>query len=238
MLAFEKALKIVIESARLLGNETVDKGCAVNRVLAEDVKSDIDIPPSDRAVMDGYACRRQDLANELIVIETIPAGKEPEKEIGPNQCAKIMTGAVMPKGADCVVMVEFTENPTENKVRFFGDDTKDYIRRTGVDLKAGQVVLNKGIIIQPRHIAVLVSAGHTEILVSKKPKVGVITTGDELVEPQDVPKSWQIRNSNSSQLIAQLESVGAKPTYYGITRDSINDLDRGFKKAASENDIS
>jgi molybdopterin molybdotransferase len=237
MLLFDNALKIVLDSAGSLGCETVDINRAVNRVLAEDVKSDIDMPPSDRAVMDGYACRRQDLVNELTIIEIVPAGKEPEKEIGPNKCAKIMTGAVMPRGADCVVMVEFTENPTENTVRFFGDDSNDYIRRKGADLKAGQVVLSKGIIIQPRHIAVLAAAGHTEVLVSKRPKVGIIATGDELVEPQVVPTSLQIRNSNSSQLIAQLESVGAKATYYGITKDSINDLDRVFKKAASENDI-
>ena len=237
MLAFEKALKIVLESARFLGDEKVDISQVLNRVLAEDVKSDIDMPPSDRAVMDGYACRRRDLSNELKIVETIPAGKKPDKEIGQNQCARIMTGAVMPKGADCVIMVEFTENPRENRVRFFGDDENDYIRRKGVDLRAGQVVLNKGIIIEPRHIAVLAAAGHTEVLVSKKPEAGIVATGSELVEPYVVPTSSQIRNSNSMQLMAQFAKIDVQARYYGITKDSVDEIDAIFKKAASENDV-
>ena len=237
MIPFEEALGIVLDSARMLDSEPVDITRAVNRILTEDVKSDMDIPPFDRAVMDGYACRREDLANELTIIETIQAGTPSKKVIGPNQCTKIMTGAPVPKGADCVVMVEFTENPTDNTVRFIGEKTDDNIRPQGEDIRTGQVVLSKGTRIKPQHIAILASVGHTQVLVAKRPKVGVIATGDELVEPQLKPNPGQLRNSNSYQLTAQLDSVGAVVTYYGIARDIADDIDRTFKKAASENEV-
>ena len=216
MLPFEEALRIVLESARELGSECVDMARALNRVLAEDVESDIDMPPCDRSVFDGYACRREDLANELAVVETIQAGIAPKKTIGPNQCAKIMTGAPVPEGADCVVMVELTKRPTEKTVRFTGQKTDDNIRRQGVDIRSGQVVLRKGIVIRPQHLAVLASVGKTQVLVATRTKVGIIATGDELVEPRSKPGPWGLRNSNSPQLAAQLEGVGAIVTDYGI----------------------
>ena len=237
MLLFDEALRIVLDSADKLGSERVDIARATNRILAEDVESDMDMPPSDRSVFDGYACRREDLANELKIIETIRAGMPPKKTIGPNQCAKIMTGATVPGGADCVFMVEFTENPTAGTVRFTGEKTDDHIRPQGRDIKAGQVVLRSGTRIRPQDIAVLATVGHTEILVAKKPTVGIIATGDELVEPQAKPSPWRLRNSNSPQLAAQLESVGTAVTDYGIAKDTTGEIDRTFKKAAAENDV-
>lgn len=237
MLPFEEALRIVLDSARRLAGERVDITQAVNRILAQDVKSDTDIPACDKAIFDGYACRREDLANELTIIETIRAGIRPKKAIGPNQCAKIMTGALMPKGADCAIMVEFTENPTSGTVRFVGEKTDDNIRRQGEDIRAGQVVLPEGTRIRPQHIAVLASVGRAQVPVAKRPRVGVIATGDELVEPRVKPRPWQLRNSNSLQLAAQLESVGAVVTDYGVARDKAGDIDRIFKKAAAENDV-
>ena len=237
MLLFDEALKIVLDSAHKLGSEYVDIAQAINRILAEDVKSDMDMPPCDRSVFDGYACRREDLANELRIIETIRAGMPPKKTIGPNQCAKIMTGASVPRGADCVFMVEFTENPTAGTVRFTGEKTDDNIRPQGRDIKAGQVVLRNGIRIRPQDIAVLATVGHAEVFVAKKPTVGIIATGDELVEPHSKPSPWRLRNSNSPQLAAQLESVGTVVTDYGIAKDTTDEIDRTFKKAAAENDV-
>ncbi len=205
MLPFDEALKTVLGSANLLNSEKVGITRSLNRVLAEDIKSDIDLPPCDRAVMDGYACRRKDIDKELTIVEIIRAGIKPEKKIGPYQCAKIMTGASIPKGADCVVMVEHTKNPTANTVRIFGENTNDYIRYKGEDIHTGQVVLEKGLLIRPQHIAVLASVGCAEVPVIRKPKVGIIATGDELVEPHIRPETWQSRNSNSFQLKAQLE---------------------------------
>jgi molybdopterin molybdotransferase len=237
MLPFDEALKIVLDSANKLGSERVDIAQAVNRILVEDVESDMDMPPRDRSVVDGYACRRQDLANELKIIEKIPAGMPPKKTIGPNQCAKIMTGATVPKGADCVFMVEFTENPTAGTVRFTGEKTDDNIRPKGRDIKTGQVVLRCGTRIKPQHIAVLATVGHAEVLVARKPMVGIIATGDELVEPHSKPSPWRHRNSNSPQLAAQLESLGTVVTNYGIAKDTTGDIDGIFKKAAAENDV-
>ena len=155
MLPFDEALKIVLDSARKLADERVDIARAANRILAEDVESDMDMPPRARSVFDGYTCRREDLGNELKILETIPAGMPPKKTIGPNQCAKIMTGATVPEGADCVFMVELSENPTAGTVRFTAENTNDNIRPQGRDIKAGQVVLRSGIRIRPQDLAVL-----------------------------------------------------------------------------------
>ncbi len=278
MLSFEKALETVLGSARPLGAESVDITDAANRVLAEDVKSDMDMPPFNKSAMDGYACRRADIANELEVIETIPAGYMPSKSVGPGQCAKIMTGAVVPEGADCVVMKEYiagcrlpiAECSIENRkseienaldcrlrgsnrksqienrkskienaltVRFVGERTKDNICQKGEDIKAGDVVLRKGTLLRPQHIAVLASVGHARPIVSKMPRVGIIATGSELVDPGAAPEPCQIRNSNSFQLAAQAGRVGAAVTDYGITEDTKEAIDDMFKKVATANDV-
>jgi molybdopterin molybdotransferase len=237
MLPFEKALKIVLDSARRLGSERVDITRALNRILAEDVTSDIDMPPFDKATRDGYACRREDLANELTIIETIQAGTLPQRAIEPNQCSKIMTGAAVPKGANCVVMIEFTENPTANTIRFLGENTPNHIGLKGEDIKAGEVVLHKGSRIRPQHIAVLATVGCTHPVVSKRPRVAVFATGNELVQPAFKPGPSQIRNSNAFQLVAQIESMGAVAKNYGIAKDTDRAIDKTFKKALEENDV-
>jgi molybdopterin molybdotransferase len=237
MLPFEEALRVVLDSARGLGVERVDIRHAANRVLAENVRSDMDIPPFNKAAMDGYACRRADLAQELTVIETIPAGYRPARAVGAGQCAKIMTGGVVPEGADCVVMKEYVETPAENAVRFLGQGTADNICLKAEDVKAGQTVLPKGLVLKPHHIAVLASVGCTRPLVSCRPRVGVMATGDELVEPASWPQPSQIRNSNSIQLAAQVESVRAVATDYGIAEDTETAIDAAFKKAAEANDV-
>ncbi|MHC4226933.1 MAG: molybdopterin molybdotransferase MoeA [Planctomycetota bacterium] len=237
MLPFEKALDTVLKSARPLGAERVGLAEAANRVLAEDVKSDMDIPPFNKSAMDGYACRRADLADELAVIETIPAGYTPAKSVGPGQCAKIMTGSVVPEGADCVVMKEYIETPAENTVRFVGEGTKDNVCQKGEDIKAGDVVLCKGTVLKPHHIAVLASVGSAGPMVAKMPRVGIIATGNELVDPDSVPEPSQIRNSNSFQLTAQARSTGALASDYGITEDTEEAIDEMFKKVAADNDV-
>jgi molybdopterin molybdotransferase len=237
MLPFEKALGIVLDSARKLTDEPVDKDHAVNRILAEDVTSDVDVPPFDKSLRDGYACRKADLANELVVVETIPAGYIPTKTIGSNQCAKIMTGGVMPKGADCVLMKEYVETTGENNIRFVGEDAPDYISRRGEDIVAGQVILQKGTLLKSYHIAVLASVGHIQPLVSRVPRVGIMATGNELIDPAGKPKPSQIRNSNSYQLVAQIESLGVAATDYGIVEDTKEAIDDMLKKIIDENDV-
>jgi len=240
MLKFDDAFEIVMRSARRLGTERVDIDHALNRVLAEDVVSDIDMPPFNKSAMDGFACRRADLANELTVIETVPAGTMPKKKIGPNLCAKIMTGAVVPEGADCVIMVEHTESAAKNAIRFTGlltADTKDNICLKGEDIKRGDVVLARGELIKAQHIAVLASVGCVQPEVALQPRVGIIATGDELVQPHENPAAWQLRNSNAYQLAAQVKSAFAIATDYGIVPDTEQAIDAVLKKAIAENDV-
>ncbi|NIP22764.1 MAG: molybdopterin molybdenumtransferase MoeA [Phycisphaerae bacterium] len=237
MLKFDDAFEIVMDSARQLGTERVDIECALNRVLAEDISSDMDLPPFNKSAMDGFACRRAELGNELTVIETIPAGYTPKKAIGKNECSKIMTGAVVPEGADCVIMVEFTEKTADNKIRFTGGKTTDNICLKGEDIKKGEVVVRGGIRILAQHIAVLASLGCSEPLVSVQPRVGIIATGSELVDPGQKPSACQIRNSNAFQLAAQVTDSAGIATNYGIAADTEEAIDSMFKKAAAENDV-
>ncbi len=237
MLSFEEALRIVLNSARGLSGERVDISQAANRVLAEDVVSDMDIPPFNKSAMDGYACRRMDLSHELAVIETIPAGCKPAQSVGPAQCAKIMTGSMVPQGADCVVMKEYVETMAENAIRFVGTHTADNICRQAEDVRAGQVVLPKGTVLKPHHIAVLASVGHTRPLVSCRPRIGIMATGNELVEPASQPELSQIRNSNSAQLAAQAKAMSVSATDYGIAEDAEVAIDAMFKEAADQNDV-
>ena len=226
-----------MEAVWELDAERVDIGNALGRVLAEEVMSDIDMPPFDQSTMDGYACRRHDLSNELCIIETIPAGQVPEKKLGRNECARIMTGAVVPSGADVVVKFEDTTVVSENTVRCVKQPGKSNIRCRATDSTAGDVVLSRGTIIRPRHIAVLATAGCINPLVVRRPKIGVIATGSELVDPGEKPPRAKIRNSNSFQLSAQAAAVGALPQNYGIVADTVELIDAAVKKAAAENDV-
>ena len=237
MISRKQAERIVLDSARQIDVERVGIDEALGRALAQDVASDIDMPPFDKSAMDGYACRRADLKAQLDVIETIPAGKEPTSAIGPGKCAKIMTGAMVPEGADCVIMKEYVEVIDERTVRFVGKDTATNICFLAEDTSVGDVVLRKGESIKPQHIAILASLGCTSPLVYRRPNVGIVATGDELVEPTEKPGASQIRNSNSYQLVAQVRAAGAIPHYYGIAGDNEEAIDSLFKAALAVNDV-
>jgi len=236
-LNFDDAFEIVMSAARRLGTERVGIDRALNRILAEDVISDIDMPPFNKSTMDGFACRRADLANELSIIETIPAGYAPGKSIGTYQCAKIMTGAVVPEGADCVIMVEYTENVAENRIRFTSSTTENNICLRAEDTKKGDVILRAGEIIKAGHIAVLATVGCIKPSVALQPRVGIIATGDELVEPSRQPTACQIRSSNAFQLAAQVIGASAIATNYGIAADTKEAIDGMVKKGMRQNDV-
>ncbi|MHC4917569.1 MAG: molybdopterin molybdotransferase MoeA, partial [Planctomycetota bacterium] len=236
MIQFDEALHIALEHARPVEAERVGLTDACGRVLAEDVASDTDMPPFNKSAMDGYACRREDLASELAVLETVQAGQPPTRPVGPRQCTKIMTGAEVPEGADCVIMVEFTEDAGEGRIRFTGDDTRDNICIRGEDVKSGQVVLARGTLIHPEEIAVLATVGCARPLVARRARLGIISTGDEIVEPSVRPGRSQIRNSNSYQLIAQAERMRAEPVYYGIAADERAALDDVIGRSLDECD--
>jgi molybdopterin molybdotransferase len=237
MISINEAFKIVMNECRETGVEIIPFMESAGRILAEDIQSDVDMPPFNRASVDGYACRKAEIKSELKVIETIRAGKVPVHKPVSGQCSRIMTGAIVPDGYDMVFPVEDSEEITGGMVRFTGKLIKTNISWKAEDIKTGDTVLKKYKLINPQDIAVLASAGRTMITVSGKPKVAVISTGDEIVEPQIKPLLSQIRNSNAYQLLAQCARAGADANYYGIAPDDEEITFRLIEKAVSESDI-
>lgn len=237
MVSYEDALNMVLDTAPEIGPEHVNFQDSLGRVLYEDVRSDIDLPPFSKSAMDGYACRLDDLDKELNVVEVIPAGKTPSKIIQEGQCAKIMTGAMLPQGADVVIKVEDTETTDHGLVRFKAEKTKSNIVFQAEDLDKGGIVLSKGLVIEPQHIAVLATVGCIKPKVAKQVKVGTLSTGDEIVEPDQYPVDSQIRNSNAYQLAAQVEKMGAKARYYGIAEDDEEKSYQLINKALMNEDV-
>jgi len=237
VISFEEAYSIVMSNIRVTGTEKVSFLESLNRILAEDIASDMDMPPFNKATVDGFACRKEDLGGEMAIIETISAGIQPKKNISSKQCSKIMTGAQVPGGADMIFMVEDSFLLPSGKVKFTGSFSKENIALKGEDINVGDLVLRKGEIIRPQEIALLSTVGHTTVLVSRKPVVAVISSGDELVEPDSKPGISQIRNSNAYQLLAQLLISGALGKYYGIARDDEEATYKIVNQAISECDI-
>jgi molybdopterin molybdotransferase len=237
MITFEEAYGIVIGSAVERGVGNVPLIESVGRVLADDAIADMDMPPFNKSAVDGYACKKADLDGVLEVVEVIAAGMQPSRAVGRGQCSQIMTGAMVPEGADTVIMVEFTEQLPENKIRFTGQKTAANICYLAEDVQSGQVILNKGTLLRPQEIAVLATFGFAEPLVYDKPVVGMISTGDELVEPDVKPGLSQIRNSNASQTIAQTIAAGAEYRYFGIARDTEASTREKIEKALACADI-
>lgn len=237
MIKYEKAVEFIQSGIPLLSTETVDIKDCLNRVLREDIFSDMDMPPFIKSAMDGYACRREDIANELEVIEIIAAGYQPRKKIGKNQCAKIMTGAMMPDDADCVIVVEEVKEVSKGRIKFLKDKTAKNFSPKGEDVVTGEKLLSAGTRITVKEIASLALCGAVNPLVSRKPKIGIISTGDEIVEPYIKPGISQIRNTNSYQLIAQCIDFGCIPDYYGIVTDSNEAIGGAIEKAKPGNDL-
>lgn len=237
MITFEEAYKIVTGAAFRTGKEQISFNDSLGRVLAVPVKSDMDMPPWDKSTVDGFACRHDDLGNELTVIETVAAGVMPAMEVTPGTCSRIMTGAAVPWGADYIFMLEDSEEKEGGKVRFTGKAAKSNIAKAAEDLYKGQTVLKAGRIIKPQDIAVMAVVGATEVTVSNRVHVGIISTGNELVEPEHTPAEAQIRNSNGSQLMSQVMRAGAIGKYYGIAADDEASNARLLRAAVDENEV-
>jgi molybdopterin molybdotransferase len=237
MIPFNEAFQIVLNNNVTTSGEEVPLNEACGHVLFQDIRSDMDMPPFDKSAVDGFACRRQDIGNKLIIVETIAAGKAPITAVGENQCSKIMTGAMLPEGADCVLMIEDTQVICEKMVKFLRETTANNICYRAEDVKKGTLVLPKGTLLGPEHIAVLASMGCHTPQVSRKPKVGIISTGDELVEPSEIPHISQIRNSNSWQLLAQVQQMNAVANYAGIAKDNEEATLNKIQEALEQNDV-
>lgn len=237
MITFEEALSIINRIKVQSAPEKVRIEQAVGRVLINDVFSDVEMPPFNKAAVDGYACRLSDLPGPLEVIEIIRAGVFPARVITSGVCSKIMTGAMVPEGADVIVMVEYTRTNQEGKVLFIRDKTSVNIAYKAEDVKTGQRVLRQGTRIKPQHIAMLAAVGVVEPKVCKAPVIGIISTGDELVEPDQRPGISQIRNSNAQQLMAQARQLGLESIYLGIASDTLESLGNLIQKGFAQSDI-
>ncbi len=220
-----------------MATERVDFNEVLYRILAEDVFSDVNMPPFDKSAVDGYACRLQDLNQELEVLEVIAAGSLPTKRIEPGQCIKIMTGAMIPQGADTVIMVEHTRETESGKILFTGKSTAANIAYQAEDVKQGDLMWKKGMQILPQHIALFAAVGCVRPLVARQPRVAIMSTGDELVEPDQYPGPGKIRNSNGFQLIAQVKAAHCMPNYMGIIPDDQQATDQAISTALAENDM-
>jgi molybdopterin molybdotransferase len=201
---------------------------ALGLVLAEDIQSDLDMPPWDKSMMDGYAVRTADVAEGravLAITEEIMAGQVPHKSIGLGQAARIMTGAPIPDGADAVVMVERTRNLEDGRVQM-EDRPKpgQNILTRGREMRKGETVLRAGARLRPQEFGVLAAVGRARVKIHPKPHVAILPTGDEIVEVDVTPGPGQIRNSNGNMLLAQVCRAGAVPRALGIARDQVEHL--------------
>ncbi|HEY8503666.1 MAG TPA: gephyrin-like molybdotransferase Glp [Gemmataceae bacterium] len=220
-----EALAIILEHTRTLPPAAEPLGSvAPGRVLAENVAADLDSPPYDKALMDGFAVRCADCGGPpvtLRVVEEIAAGSSPTRALGPGEAARIMTGAPIPEGADAVVPVERTEPRADGTVVIPGKAPRpgENILRRGAEMRAGEVVLEAGTVLRPQEFGLLAGVGRDSAAVYPVPRVSILATGSELVEANTVPAGAQIRNSNGPMLVAQTLRAGAAPRYLGIARD-------------------
>jgi molybdopterin molybdotransferase len=235
MLTVEEALKLVEERCKPLAPRRVALNDAIGLVLAEDIKSDVNSPPYDKALMDGYAVRSVDREPERRVLEEIAAGAVPRFALSPNTASRIMTGAPMPEGADSVVPVEQSEMIGESTVRLHKFDLPSgkNMLRLGESLRAGETVLRKGVALRAIEIGLLAEIGHGVATVIPRPRIGILPTGNELVPVGEQPASGQIRNSNGPMLRAAALRADAEPIELGIARDTHDEHARLIKQGLS-----
>lgn len=228
MLDVSSALQLILEHAACKSPVVVPLAQSLGLVLAETATSDVDSPPYDKSIVDGYALQMADLAGgsaELRVIEEITAGQTPQRTIVRGTATRIMTGAPIPAGTEAVVMVEETRPMTladgSAGVRVSPARLKagQNIMRQATSLRRGQAVLSAGRAIRPMEVGLLAEVGRTEVRVHARPSVAVLATGNELVPAEHVPAAGQIRNSNGPMLTALVADAGGAPLDLGIARD-------------------
>ncbi|MDB2225207.1 molybdopterin biosynthesis protein [Halorubrum ezzemoulense] len=257
-LATPEAAREAIESLDLSPTpETVSLADARGRVLAERVDAAIDVPGFDRASMDGYAVRARETFGadeadpaELDLVGAVHAGAAPDVTVEPGTCAEISTGAVMPDGADAVVMVERTDElgsggdgvgedgPSRIAVRT-SVAPGDHVMTAGTDIAAGARALGPGTRLTPREIGLLSALGVDEVPVEGRPRVGIVSTGDELVRPGEAlnPDRGEIYDVNSTTIAAGVEEAGGEPVLYPHAGDDYDEMERLLRRAADECDL-
>jgi molybdopterin molybdotransferase len=231
--AADAAIKILAE-VRLQPALRIPLDDALDSVLAEDVVSRLDIPAWTNSAMDGYAARGEDVRGatearpvRLRVVEQLPAGRFPEKVIGPGECARIFTGAPLPRGADSVIRQEDTDLGATTVLVLKDRDAGVNIRRAGEDIRKGTTVLTAGTELGPAQLGVLASLAVAHPLVYRRPRVAILGSGDEIVDidqPEEILSGRKIASSNTHTLVALVRRAGGEPVNLGIAGDTPEDL--------------
>ncbi len=225
---------------RLVLDTPAAAAASLGRVLAQPVTSGLDFPHWDNSAMDGYAVRAADISAvpvNLSVIEEIPAGRSPQKTIKAGQAARILTGAMMPAGADTVVMQEETERQGEQVTILTRSEAGAFVRQQGSFTTAGTQILTAGKAIAPPEIALLAAAQQTEISVYRRPRVAILSTGSELVKPDQPLQAGQIVDSNQYALTALVAKTGAVPISLGIVPDDREQVKSAIAAAFDQADM-
>ncbi len=237
-----------------LDSEPLASASALGRIAAEDILAPHPLPEFPRTAVDGYAVRARDtygasdsLPAYLQLVGEVPMGKAPPFEVGAGQCALIHTGGMLPKGADAVVMLEYTQPTTETskdragfprEIEFFKSVAcGENVITVGEDVGKDQIVVRKGTVLRPAEIGGLMALGITSLRVAKLVTVGLISTGDEVIEPDQNPQPGQVRDINSYTLSALVEKSGGVAKRYGIISDQFSDLKEAAARALSECDM-
>jgi len=238
MISVHDALTKILETVMPLAGERVSLLQATGRILAEDVYSERDVPPFDNSAMDGYAMRWADTQRAsadqpvpLTVLEVIHAGAVPSQTVVAGAASKIMTGAVVPPGADTVIRVEDTEERDGRVWIKSSGRLGNNVRACGEDIRRGQVVLEKGRILRAADMGLLASVGRSLVLVRQRPRVAILSTGNELAEVDEALQPGQIVNSNAYTLAAAVREAGGLPVPLAIARDTLDEIRAALSEA-------
>jgi molybdopterin molybdotransferase len=222
--------------------ELIDVPASLGRILAEDIIAPHPLPDFQRSTVDGFAVRAGDthgasdsLPAYLDLIGEVPMGDAPAFEIGAGHCALIHTGGMLPNGADAVVMLEYTQSVQKAEIEIFRAVAEgENVIRIGEDVARGQTIQARGSLVRPAEIGGLMALGILQVKVVSKPRVGLISTGDEVIDPSQPPRPGQVRDVNSFTLSALVEKSGGIPKLYGIVSDEFDALKNAAARALSE----
>lgn len=239
MLTVNEAEKIILDLVKpIQETEIIDLRDGNNRILATNISSNLDFPYWDNSAMDGYAVQYNDVKNcsldnpiSLDIVEEIPAGYTPKSVLKSGQAARIFTGAMLPEGADTIIMQENTKKEGNTVKILFAPKPQEFVRHQGTFYKSGQNLLTSGIKISSPEMAILATAQCTKLTVFRKPKVAIFSTGNELITPDQTLKSGQIIDSNTYLLNSFLHQNNAIPINMGIVRDQKEALKNTILKA-------
>lgn len=224
--------------------EQVSLGAATGRILAQPVTGGLDMPHWDNSAMDGYAVRHQDVAQAsadqpvtLTLTETIPAGKPPTQPVAPGQAARILTGSMMPEGSDTVVMQEVTQRRDDRVLILEAPPPGQFVRHRGSFYQAGQPLMAAGTALGGPELAVLAAAQCVQVPVFRRLRVAILSTGDELVNPETPLEPGKIVDSNQYALAALVQAAGAEPVRMGLVPDQPDALAAAIQSALAQADV-